>query len=107
MAISENLVSRTLRGLLVFLAASAVYLYGFPQTNVFYAVVVMLHAVTGVLAGALLGLRLGRLLRNGSLVTRTAWALVSAGAVVGIALIKLGTSRPEWHWLYLHVLLSM
>jgi Flp pilus assembly protein TadD len=107
MAISENSSSRALRAFLIFLAISAAYLYTFPQTNVFYAVIVMLHAIGGVLAAVLLAMRLARLLRHGSFGARGGWALVIAGAVIGIILIKLGTSRPEWKWLYLHIILSV
>ena len=38
-------VNRTLALLIGFLAVSAIYLYAFPQANVFYAAVVLLHAV--------------------------------------------------------------
>ena len=107
MAISENFFSRVLNALLIFLAISAAYLYAFPQTNLFYAIVVLLHAVGGLLASVLLALRILRLLRHGSLVARGGWALAIAGAGIGIILIKLGTSRPEWNWLYLHIILSM
>ena len=46
--------SRVLPALLAFLAFSAAYLYTFPQPNVFYAVVVLLHALAGLFASALI-----------------------------------------------------
>ncbi|PYV95984.1 MAG: hypothetical protein DMG89_19465 [Acidobacteria bacterium] len=107
MAISEIFSQRALTRLIVFLTISAAYLYTFPQTNIFYAAVVLLHALTGVLAAVLLAARLGRLLRQGSVVTRSGWALVAAGALLGAIQVKLGTSRPEWKWLYLHIILSI
>jgi Flp pilus assembly protein TadD len=107
MAISEIFSQRALTRLIVFLTISAAYLYTFPQTNIFYAAVVLLHALAGVLAAVLLAARLGRLLRQGSVVTRSGWALVAAGALLGAILVKLGTSRPEWKWLYLHIILSI
>jgi len=36
--------------LVLFLAVSAAYLYSFPQPNLFYAAVVLLHALSGVSA---------------------------------------------------------
>jgi Flp pilus assembly protein TadD len=107
MAISEIFSQRALTRLIVFLTISAAYLYTFPQTNIFYAAVVLLHALAGVLAAVLLAARLGRLLRQGSVVTRSGWALVAAGALLGAIQVKLGTSRPEWKWLYLHIILSI
>ena len=89
------------------LTISAAYLYGFPQPTVFYAAIVLLHAAAGVLAAALLLLKLIRLLREGSLVSRTGWLLLAVGAIVGLILIKTGTSRTEWNKLYLHIAISV
>src|SRR5215470_5521320 len=94
-------------GLVLFLVASAAYLYTFPQPNVFYAVIVLLHAVVGVVATALLLLYLFRVLRQGGYLLRAGWVVLTAGALVGCWLIYTGTSRPEWNWLYLHILLSL
>jgi tetratricopeptide (TPR) repeat protein len=107
MAISDPFLRRALTDLIVFLAISAAYIYTFPQTNVFYAAVVLLHTVAGVLVGLLLLLKAARLLRQGSVVARVGWALVVTGAVIGVILIKLGTARAEWNWLYLHIILSL
>jgi tetratricopeptide (TPR) repeat protein len=52
-------------------------------------------------------IRLWRMLRDGSLLARVGWVLTFAGALLGIALIKLGTSRIEWNWLYLHIALCV
>ena len=57
---------KLLMGTVAFLAASAVYLYGFPQPNLFYAVVVLLHLAAGIVATLLLLPLLGRLLREGT-----------------------------------------
>ena len=40
--------------MLVFLFVSAIYLYAFPQANVLYAIVVLLHAVVGLIASVYL-----------------------------------------------------
>jgi Flp pilus assembly protein TadD len=106
--ISEGSASRhVLPGLLVFLFISAAYLYTFPQPNVFYAVIVLLHAVTGVVASVMLAVALYGLLRNGNLATRIGWLLIGGGAISGLILIKIGTPRAEWNWLYFHILVSL
>src|SRR5437870_5723266 len=99
--------SRAFSALLVFLVVSATYLYTFPQPNIFYAVIVLLHATTGVVAAVMLAIFFFRLLRNGSFAARAGWVLLADGAVIGIVLIKTGTPRVEWNWLYVHILLSL
>ena len=96
-----------LLGLILFLAVSAAYLYAFPQPTIFYAGVVLLHAVAGVIAAILLIPVLARLSREGTLEERAGWLLIAAAAVVGIILIKTGTARSEWKWLYLHIIISL
>src|SRR5439155_8412916 len=98
---------RALSWLLAFLFLSAVYLYAFPQTNVFYAAVVLLHVLVGVLLSIYLLVFLFRLLRDGSWVARLGWLLVAGSAVLGIVLIKIGALRAEWNWLYLHIALAL
>ncbi len=99
--------SRVLPGLIVFLAISAAYLYAFPQPNLIYAGVVLLHAVSGVLASILLIAYLLRILRNGDFLARVGWILIATGAILGILLIKTGTPRSEWAWLYAHIAISV
>jgi len=107
MSISGGIFGRILFWLIAFLAISAAYLYTFPQANVFYAGVVLLHALAGLAAAVLLVPSLIRLLRTGPLSTRVGWLLIAAGAVLGLILIKTGTPRTEWNKLYLHILLSV
>jgi tetratricopeptide (TPR) repeat protein len=102
----KGFTSRALLWLVPFLALSAVYLYGFPQPNIFYAVVVLLHATAGALTTVLLLPALFRLLRNGGFLSRAGWLLVAAGGLVGLVLIKTGTPRSEWNKLYLHIVIS-
>jgi tetratricopeptide (TPR) repeat protein len=104
---SESLSYRVLSALLGFLFISAVYLYTFPQANIFYAGIVLLHALGGVLATVLLVPSLRRLLRKGTLLERAAWVLLTAGGVVGAFIIHTGTPRSQWNWLYLHILISL
>src|ERR1700733_2888287 len=97
-------VSPVLAGLLVFLFVSAVYLYAFPQPSVFYATVVLVHAVLGAIAAILLAVFLFRLLRDQGIALRVGWVLVAGGAVAGVILLKTGTPRVEWNLLYVHIL---
>ena len=98
---------RALSWVLPFLVISAAYLYAFPQPTVFYAGVVLLHAFGGVAAAILLVPGLIRVLRIGSFVARAGWLLVATGAVLGLILIRTGTPRTEWNWLYLHIAISV
>jgi tetratricopeptide (TPR) repeat protein len=98
---------RVLAGLIFFLAFSAAYLYAFPQPTIFYACVVLLHTFAGVIAAILLIPVLGRLVQKGTVAERAGWLLIAAGATVGIILIRTGTARNEWNWLYVHILVSL
>jgi Flp pilus assembly protein TadD len=104
---SGGIVGRSLSWLVALLVISAAYLYTFPQPNISYAGVVLLHAFGGVLAAVLLVPSFLRLMRTGSWVSRVGWLLVVVGAVVGLILIKTGTSRTEWNKLYLHIVVSL
>jgi Flp pilus assembly protein TadD len=102
-----GLASGYVTALLLFLVGSAIYLYAFPQPTVFYASVVLFHAFAGVITAILLTSALWRILRKGNVSERVAYLLIAAGAVVGIILIKTGTARGEWRWLYLHIIISL
>ena len=99
--------TRLLCWLIALLAVSAAYLYAFPQPNIPYAGVVLLHAAGGVSATILLIPLLLRLVRSGSVPARVGWLFIAAGAVVGLILIKTGTPRSEWNKLYLHMVASL
>jgi tetratricopeptide (TPR) repeat protein len=104
----KNLLGRSaLTPMLVFLFGSAIYLYGFPQATVFYAGVVLCHALVGTILSIYLLILLFRLLRDASFMARLGWILIAGSAGVGLALIKLGTSRPEWNFLYIHIGLAL
>src|SRR5258708_3340582 len=105
--IDSSLVSRVLAWLLAFLVLWAGYLYAFPQANIFYAAVVLLHLSAGLIVSILLAARLFRILKDGNILERAAWTLIAAGAVLGIVLIRTGTARAEWKWLYLHIAISL
>src|SRR5438270_3275304 len=104
---SGGTIHRILSWLVAFLAASAAYLYTFPQPNIPYAGVVLLHTVAGALVVLLLVPAILRLLTSGTVSSRVGWVLIAAGGIVGLVLIKTGTSRADWNKPYLHIVLSM
>ena len=93
--------------LFVSLVTSAAYLYAFPTPNIFYAAIVLLHAGLGVLTLAVLLPWLWRSLRNRSITRDLHWWALGIVGVTGAALLWIGTSRPQWNWLYLHIVLSL
>ena len=92
---------------LIFSFLSAIYLYTFPQPTIFYAAIVLLHAVVGAITAVLLAGVFYRFLRSEGFASRLGWLLVAGGALVGLVLIKTGTPRTEWPLLYTHILLSL
>jgi Flp pilus assembly protein TadD len=89
------------------LTVSAAYLYAFPQLNLFYAAIALLHALAGIITTFLLLLFVARKFRNRNLASRLGWILLTLGALVGLVLIKTGTPRAEWTLLYVHIALSL
>ena len=98
-----SLRSRFFPGLLGFLFVSAIYLYAFPEPNLVYPAVVLLHVAAGVVATLLLLIYLAGLLRKGSFASGLGWVLLGGGGIVGLILIKTGTTRPELNLLYAHI----
>jgi Flp pilus assembly protein TadD len=98
-------MNRALSLLIGFLVVSAIYLYAFPQTNVFYAGVVLLHALAGVVASVWLLLWLARslFLRQGEPLVRVGMVVLFLGAIPGLALIYTGALRTEWTLVYVHI----
>src|SRR5436309_8846379 len=104
----KNLLGyRAFAPMLAVLFLSAIYLYAFPQSNVFYAGIVLLHAFAGIVASVYLAIFLFRVLRHASVIARFGWLLVGAAAILGLILVKTGTSRPQWNLVYLHIVLSV
>ncbi len=97
---------RALSLLIGCLVVSAVYLYAFPQANVLYAGVVLLHAVSGVVASVWLLMWLVRSWRQGEQLIRAGMVLLFLGAIPGLALIYTGALRSEWTLVYIHLALS-
>jgi tetratricopeptide (TPR) repeat protein len=103
MSSAGNTVNRLLSLSIAFLVVSAIYLYTFPQANVLYAGVVLMHAVAGVLASVLLVLWLIRSWRQGDPLTRAGILFLFLGAIPGLVLIYTGALRTEWNLVYLHI----
>ena len=87
------------------LAISAIYLYGFPTATLFYAGTVLLHAGVGVLLTIGLLVFLFRGIAKEHVAARIGWVLLLAGALMGVALIYLGTPHRLKSWLYVHIAL--
>ena len=103
----NSIGQKLLFALVALLTGSAVYLYGFPQQNVTYAVVVLLHAIGGIIVTILVLALLKRLLRDGTWLAWAGWLLFLAGAGVGLWLIHTGTLRSEWNWMYAHMVVCV
>jgi tetratricopeptide (TPR) repeat protein len=103
MSSTANSVNRLLLLLIAFLVVSAIYLYAFPQANVLYAGVVLLHAVAGVVASVLLLLWLLRSWRQGEPLVRAGMIFLFLGAIPGLVLIYTGALRTHWTLVYVHI----
>ncbi len=103
----NSTAQRLLFALVALLTVSAVYLYGFPQQNVTYAVIVLLHAVGGIFAVILILPLLKSLLRDGTWLSWAGWFPLLAGGGLGIWLIHTGTPRSEWNWMYTHMIVCV
>ena len=98
-------MSRWRSGLVLLLTASAIYLYAFPSATIIYGGGVLLHAGAGILLVILLIPILRQVFANCPLEIRFAWVLVALGAILGLALIKIGTPHRLRGWLFLHIAL--
>src|ERR1035437_5397917 len=109
MSSAGNSVGSVLSILIGFLAVSAIYRDAVPQANIFYAGVVFLHAVAGVVASVWLLLWLVRslFLRQGEPLVRGGMLFLFLGAIPGLALIYTGALSTERRNVYLHIGLSL
>src|SRR5262249_26314628 len=90
---------------LIFLVVTAVYLYGFPAATLFYETLVLLHVAVGSALSAMLAWLLLRKLESESVPAKLGWLLLTAGAVLGLILIRIGTPNRLRDWLYAHIAL--
>jgi tetratricopeptide (TPR) repeat protein len=102
-----SMTEKLLRALIFVLLLTAGYLYPFPQANILYPAVVLLHVFVGVIATALLVVLLWPLLRQGNFVSKAGWLLLGAGAILGLVLLRTGTPHSEFKWLYAHIIASV
>ena len=92
---------------LIFLFVSAIYLYAFPQANLVYPAVVLAHAGLGLLATVGILWQVLRSIKSRDWLMTTSWFVLGIGAIIGAALIYLGTSRPELRLLHIHIFASL
>jgi tetratricopeptide (TPR) repeat protein len=96
-----------LQGSFLSLLLSAGYLYCFPQPNLIYVLGILFHTLVGVIVAILLVRHLPRMLRGASNYARVGWLFTAVGSMLGLVLIKLGTPRSEWKWLYSHIVIEL
>jgi Flp pilus assembly protein TadD len=96
-------VPRSLWSALLVLVLTAAYLYSFPQPNITYVLAVALHAGVGIITAILLALAMLPLLRSAGYYARAGWLSIAVATLLGIFLVKVGTPRAEWRWLYAHI----
>src|SRR3954464_13707981 len=89
-----------------FAALSGIYLYAFPGPNLFYIGLSLAHVALGVVAG-LAAPFFFRKFQGLSVLTKSGVALISLGALAGIAVMILGGTRSHLVYVYLHGLLSV
>src|SRR5258708_32469684 len=89
--------------IVLLLTASGLFRYALPSPSLTYGAVVLLHVALGALFIFLLLPLLGRLERTERLGERYAWAPLACGAILGLALIYLGTPHRLKGWFYAHI----
>jgi Flp pilus assembly protein TadD len=88
---------------LVFLAVTAVYLYGFPAPTLFYESFVLLHVIAGMAFALLVVWFVFARLGSVPPLARLGWSCLAAGGILGLILIRLGTPNRLKSWLYAHI----
>src|SRR6267378_1027781 len=88
--------------MVVVLFLSAIWLYAFPAPTLTYAAMILLHAFGGLVALLCLIWFCLRRLRETSWIARLGWVALTAGGLIGGALVRMGTTRQNAKWLFLH-----
>jgi tetratricopeptide (TPR) repeat protein len=91
--------------ILVLLAVTSIYLYGFPSATLTYSGVLLFHLGAGLVLTILLVPYFLRVWRDDAFANRVGWSLLALGAILGIVLIKIGTPHRLKNWLYAHIAL--
>ena len=92
---------------LVFLALTAVYLYGFPAPTLFYESFVLFHVAIGIVFAVFVLWLVFTRLANVAPLARVGWLLLAAGGILGLILIRIGTPQRLKAWLYAHIALCV
>ena len=96
-----------LRNLLaIVLTLSGIYLYGFPEPNLPYAVAIIGHVILGAGLALLLLPGLVRGFRGQTAEARIGWLVVTIGAAVGLGLIWTTGTLPYRPVVYAHIAAS-
>src|SRR5260221_11860913 len=93
--------------ILVLLAVTSIYLYGFPSATLTYSGVLLFHLGAGVVLTVLMVAYFVNCWREQKFANRLGWSLLAAGAILGIVLIKIGTPHRLWNLLCAHILLCV
>jgi len=91
--------------ILVLLAVSSIYLYGFPSATLTYSGVLLFHLGAGLVLTVLIVPYFVNCWREQKFANRFGWSLLALGAILGIVLIKIGTPHRFKNWLYAHIAL--
>ena len=93
--------------ILFLLAVTSIYLYGFPSATLAYSAVLLFHLAAGLVLTVLMVPHFVRCWREQKFTNRLGWSLLALGAILGIALIKIGTPHRLKQWLYAHISLCV
>jgi len=93
--------------ILFLLAITSIYLYGFPAATLAYSAVLLFHLGAGLALTVLMVPYFVRCWREQKFANRLGWSLLALGAILGIALIKIGTPHRLKQWLFAHIALCV
>jgi len=82
-------------------------LYGFPAATLAYSAVLLFHLGAGLALTVLMVPYFVRCWREQKFANRLGWSLLALGAILGIALIKIGTPHRLKQWLFAHIALCV
>src|SRR5260221_10883762 len=80
--------------ILVLLAVTSIYLYGFPSATLTYSGVLLFHLGAGVVLTVLMVAYFVNCWREQKFGNRVGWSLLAAGANFGILVVKIGEAQP-------------
>src|SRR5262245_16158629 len=98
-----RLMNRWRPRILVLLAVTSLYLYGYPSATLTYSGVLLFHLVAGLALTALLVPYFLRNWRDEKFLSRIGWSLLALGAFLGLVLSKIGTPHRLKQGRYAHI----